>query len=148
MVKFVKNNWVLIKKTNYMGYRIKKLKSLKSFLLIMLVFIGVYSFAQTKQHYVLHSTNPSIDLTVYENALENWAKLDEFRLLNERRKIPFFDENGNQSVIVELLSAIELKQRYNKRIPKFIISDKSKARVATFILNPNIQSVTVKYSKK
>ena len=125
---------------------ILKVKSIS--LLIFCLTFSLVSFAQQKQHYVLHSTNPNVDLTVYENALENWAKLDEFRLLNERRKIPFFDENGNQSVTVELLSAKELKQMYNKRISKFIISDKSKARITAFILNPDIQSVTVKYYKK
>lgn len=130
-----------------MSCRIKKYDSLKSILLLMVVFIGVYSFAQTKQHYILHSTNPNVDLTVYQNAIENWGKLDQFRLLDERRIIAFYDENKNEAVNIELFSAAELKQLYNKRIPYHLTADK-KIRKAIFILLPNKQSLTVKYLKK
>lgn len=130
-----------------MSCRIKKYDSLKSILLLMVVFIGVYSFAQTKQHYVFHSANPNVDLTVYQNAIENWGKLDEFRLLDKRRKILFFDENKNEAVNIELFSAAELKQLYNKRIPYHLTAGE-KIRKAIFILSPDKKSLIVKYLKK
>ncbi|MCW8897681.1 MAG: hypothetical protein OQJ96_11940 [Flavobacteriales bacterium] len=127
-------------------YNILKAKSIC--LLMFCLTFSLIASAQQKQHYVLHSTNPNVDLTVYQNAIENWGKLDEFRLLDERRIISFFDEHENEAVNVELLSANELKQAYNKRIPNFISSGKRKIRKATFKLTPNKQSVIVRYLKK
>ena len=122
-----------------------KVKSI-SLLMFCLTFSLITS-AQQKQHYVLHSTNPNVDLTIYQNAIENWGKLDEFRLLDERRIISFFDENENEAVNVELLSANELKHQYNKRIPYHLTSNK-KIRKAVFKLSADKQSLIVNYIKK
>lgn len=113
----------------------------------MLLMLSFTLLAQNKQHYILHSTNPNVDLTVYQNAIENWAKLDQFRLLDERRIIAFYDENKNEAVNIELFSATELKQLYNKQIPYHLTAGE-KIKKAIFILLPNKQSLTVKYLKK
>ena len=125
----------------------KQFIRIKYLVLLMLLMLSFTLLAQNKQHYILHSTNPNVDLTVYQNAIENWGKLDQFRLLDERRIIAFYDENKNEAVNIELFSAAELKQLYNKRIPYHLTADK-KIRKAIFILLPNKQSLTVKYLKK
>ena len=124
---------------------ILKVKSIS--LLTFCLTFSLVSLAQQKQHYILHSTNPNVDLTVYQNAIENWGKLDQFRLLDERRIIAFYDENKNEAINIELFSAAELKQLYNKRIPYHLTADE-KIRKAIFILSPDKQSLIVKYLKK
>ena len=124
---------------------ILKVKSIS--LLIFCLTFSLVSLAQQKQHYILHPTNPNVDLTVYQNAIENWGKLDQFRLLDERRIIAFYDENKNEAVNIELFSATELKQLYNKQIPYHLTAGE-KIKKAIFILLPNKQSLTVKYLKK
>lgn len=125
----------------------KQFIRIKYLVLLMLLMLSFTLLAQNKQHYILHSTNPNVDLTVYQNAIENWAKLDQFRLLDERRIIAFYDENKNEAVNIELFSATELKQLYNKQIPYHLTAGE-KIKKAIFILLPNKQSLTVKYLKK
>ncbi len=126
---------------------IKNFNRLRIVLFLIVVLTSVYSFAQTKQHYVLHSTNPNVDLTVYYNAIENWGKLDQFRLLDERRTIPFFDVMGNEGVTIEIFSALELKQSYGTEIPKTIITDKNSIKTTVFILTPDRLSIKFKSDK-
>lgn len=125
----------------------KQFFRIKYLVLLMLLMLNFTLLAQNKQHYILHSTNPNIDLTIYQNAIENWGKLDQFRLLDERRIIAFYDENKNEAVNIELFSATELKQLYNKQIPYHLTAGE-KIKKAIFILLPNKQSLTVKYLKK
>lgn len=120
----------------------------KSFsLFIICLTFSLASFAQQNQHFILHSTNPDIDLTVYENAVENWGGLDKFRLLNKRRTIPFFDVMGNEGVTIELFSAQELLNNNGTQISPHTIIKEEDVLVTVFVLTPDRLSIKPKIEK-
>ncbi|KJS05535.1 MAG: hypothetical protein VR77_08045 [Flavobacteriales bacterium BRH_c54] len=117
------------------------------FLLIIGLTFSLISFAQQNQHFILHSTNPDLDLTVYENAVENWGGLDKFRLLDKRRTISFFDVMGNEGVTIELFSAQELLNNNGTQISAHTITKEEDIYMTVFVLTPDRLSIKPKIEK-
>lgn len=99
-------------------------------LLLALFLIVNIAFAQTpkKEHYIVHSTKPGVNLEKYYTALDNWSHLDEYRFYDTRRVINFVDDG----ISVELYSAKELKQIYGKEIPPGTIMPQDKYMEVSF----------------
>jgi len=117
------------------------------FLLIIGLTFSLISFDQQNQHFILHSTNPDLDLTVYENAVENWGGLDKFRLLDKRRTISFFDVMGNEGVTIELFSAQELLNNNGTQISAHTITKEEDIYMTVFVLTPDRLSIKPKIEK-
>lgn len=117
---------------------------MKKIVTIILILITSVSFAQQEQQYVLHSTNPDIDLSVYKKAVENWGQLDHYRLLNQRRTILYFGVYGSEGVTIELFSAQELLDNYGKPISPFTIINPEDAKETVFVLTPDKLSINPK----
>lgn len=127
-----------------MKLNLNKLLTMKKILTIIFILITSVSFAQQEQQYVLHSTNPDIDLSVYENAVESWGKLDYYRLLNERRTILYFGVYGSEGVTIELFSAQELLDDYDTQISPYTIINPEDAKETVFVLTPDKLSINPK----
>lgn len=95
----------------------------------------------------MHSINPDLDLTVYENAVENWGGLDKFRLLDKRRTIPFFDVMGNEGVTIELFSAQELLNNNGTQISAHTITKEEDIYETVFVLTTDRLSIKPKIEK-
>ena len=83
-----------------------------------------------KTHYIIHPDNPNDNIAKYENAIRNYGKLDEYRFYDRRRTIRF----TNTTVSIELYSAKELLNLYNKKISPLTIMDGQKYRDVEFAL--------------
>ena len=75
-----------------------------------------------KIHFIIHTDNPNDNIAKYENAINNYGKLDEFRFYSARRTIQF----QNTTAWIELYSAKELLDLYGKKISPFTIKDGQK----------------------
>ena len=83
-----------------------------------------------KIHFIIHTDNPNDNIAKYENAIYNYGKLDEYRFYDRRRTIRF----TNTTVSIELYSAKELLNLYNKKISPLTIKDGEKYRDIEFAL--------------
>ena len=91
--------------------------------LILFLFLTNKTYSQTvetetleKSSFIISSSNENItsaQLNVYKTAVNNYANLDEFRFLNERRIIEF----EKDQITLELFSANELAEKYGKEVP-------------------------------
>ncbi len=97
-----------------------------------------------KIHFVLHSYNPSIHISNYENALTNYGQLDQFRFYNKRRIVRF----RNANVSVELYSAKELLDLYAKQISEFTIKDGQNYSEVEFALTENQDNIKPYFKKR
>jgi len=109
-------------------------------LLLMVNSLSLVGQTQTpvkKVHYIIHTDNPNDDIAKYENAITNYGKLDEYRFYNGRRIIRF----QHSTVSIELYSAKELLDLYNKAISPFTIKDGQKYRNVEFAFTMDGKSV-------
>ena len=90
--------------------------------------------ADQKPHYIL-SLNSSAKQKeeMYISALNQFARIENFRLVNQRRTIAF--ENGAGTV--ELYAANELMQLYGRRIRPQNIKDGQKQIPVEFVISEN-----------
>ena len=113
----------------------------KYILLLILICFGnieinaqdIQSNSIKKQTFILSSINNNIsesELEIYNVALINFSQLDEFRFLNQRRKI-LFEKN---KIFVELFSANELAEQFGKEVSPFTILPGNTYLPATFQL--------------
>src|ERR1700744_3870076 len=113
------------------------------FNIIVILFLVVFDIsAQTepkikKPNFVVKTDNPTISIDKYENALDNYGKLDEFRFYNKRRTIRF----QNCSVSVELYSAKELFDQYGKVVSVFTIKDNQPYKEIEFALTADEKNI-------
>ncbi len=107
------------------------------FILLLLFGISVSAQNQTKRHFIIHSKFPDIDLTKYETALNQTSNLEAFRFIEKSRTIFFTDKLA----WVELLSANELLEKYNKPIHLQNISINSKHHNIEFAISLDGKSV-------
>ncbi len=101
-------------------------------LLIFFCFILNIAFSQApvKQHFVIHSTNPALNLDKFYFAVDNWGHIDDYRFIETRRTILFVDEG----VSVELYSAKELLALYGKLIPPGTIKSTDNYKEISFAI--------------
>jgi hypothetical protein len=113
----------------------------KYILLLILLYFGnieinaqdIQSNSIKKQTFILSSINNNIselELEIYNGALINFSQLDEFRFLNQRRKI-LFEKN---QIFVELFSANELAEQFGKEVSPLTILPGNTYLPATFQL--------------
>ena len=113
----------------------------KYILLLILICFGnieinaqdIQSNSIKKQTFILSSINNNIsesELEIYNVALINFSQLDEFRFLNQRRKI-LFEKN---KIFVELFSANELAEQFGKEVSPLTILPGNSYLPATFQL--------------
>ena len=78
-----------------------------------------------KLSFIISSSNQNItsgQLNVYKTAVNNYTNIDELRFVDQRRIIQF-EKDG---VSIELLSAVELLEKFGKEIPENTIVQGSK----------------------
>jgi hypothetical protein len=88
--------------------------------------------ADQKPHYIL-SLNSSAKQKeeMYISALNQFARIENFRLIDKRRIIQLANDDGN----IELFSSNELNQLYGRRIRPQNLKDESAQPDIEFILN-------------
>jgi hypothetical protein len=92
-----------------------------------------------KKHYNITSSFENEDFTLYEQALNNYSELDQFRFLNQRRTIKFSGTN----VSIELFSANELLADYGKEIAPLTIMPGTFYKPVDFMITNNDEFLTV-----
>lgn len=104
-----------------------------------MLFVGLNTISaqNQKQHYRVFSTSGENTLAVEKSISK--AYLDSLRFLNQRRQIQVLGTN----TVVELFSAQELMDTYQKQIAPNTIMDPSKARKVKFKLNSNYDMIVV-----
>lgn len=106
---------------------------MKKFILIIFVsFLFFTAFAQEskKEHFIIHSTDSSIDIDKFYFAVDNWGHINEYRFYEKRRTISFMDEG----VTLELYSAKELLELYGKQISPVTIMPLDEYKEISFAL--------------
>ncbi|CAN5416378.1 hypothetical protein BH10BAC1_BH10BAC1_03360 [soil metagenome] len=111
------------------------------FMLFLFFALSNSSFAQgSKPHFLVNNTGDAKETASYYDLLSNF-NLDEYRFYDKRRTIKFVNSN----VTVELYSAKELLEIYQKPISPFTIMDNIAKKDISFYLNGGkIQIVTLK----
>lgn len=92
-----------------------------------------------KKHYNITSSFENEDFTLYEQALNNYSELDQFRFLNQRRTIKFSGTN----VSIELFSANELLADYGKEIAPLTIMPGTFYKPVDFMITTNDDILTI-----
>lgn len=88
-----------------------------------------FSFAQgSKPHYVVN--NAGTETAKYYQLLDNF-NFDQYRLLDKRRTVKFM----NSAITVDLYSAQELKDTYQKAISPLTIMDNTIKNDIIFLMN-------------
>jgi hypothetical protein len=112
-------------------------------ILTSLIFTSIVS-AQNQQvtikkHYELSSTEANKDFTEFEQSINNFGELDQFRFLNQRRTINFSGSN----VSIELFSASELLTLFGKEISPLTIMPGTFYKPVDFMITTNDDILTV-----
>lgn len=76
------------------------------------LFISLNAQNKSKEHFIIHKIDNSVNVEKYQLAAAEWGKLDEFRFYDQRRTIYFTDMKAS----IELFSAKELYVMYGKEI--------------------------------
>lgn len=92
-----------------------------------------------KKHYNLSSSSENEDLSLYEQALNNYSEFDQFRFLNNRRTIKFSGSN----ISIELYSANELLAQYGKEIAPSTIMSGTFYKPVDFMITANDDVLTI-----
>lgn len=98
---------------------------------LALSLVSQSAFAQTKSHFVLKQNGEVIQNQAYFEAV-NLVNLDEFRFMTLRRVLPI----EGTGFVVELLSAQELLETYQKPISPFTKPNNQDGRQVSFIAYP------------
>ena len=111
------------------------------FVLFLFIAITKSSFAQgSKPHYVVNNPGDAKETAGYYDLLSNFD-FDQYRFYDKRRTIKFVNNN----VTVDLYSAKELLETYQKPVSPFTIMDNvPKKDIAFFLNGGKIQLVTLK----
>ncbi len=116
-------------------------------IIYLLLFLSATTlFSQTtnerkKISFIIHCTNPATSIQKYEDAANNYGKLDQFRFYDKRRTINF----KKSDVSIELYSAKELLDTYQKAISPFTIKDRQKYKEVWFVFTEDEKSLTAQY---
>ncbi len=117
---------------------------LKHFPKAILTIVLIISFsrsghAQTaKPHFVIHNPGNVADNPKYENALKEFD-FDSYRFYTKRRHIKF----TNTDVTIELYSAKELLEMYQKPISPFTLMDDTPKKEIEFYFYPSQGKVKI-----
>lgn len=91
-----------------------------------------------KPHYVIKNASDKLEVQKYNNLLKKFV-FDQYRFYDKRRTIKF----TNSNITVELFSAKELLEIYQKQISPFTIMDTiAKKEIAFYLNGGKIQIVT------
>lgn len=112
------------------------IKKLFFFMLIMPFFLRAQA-PKKKEHYQIINQNFEFTL-FYEKAMTH-TDLDSLRFLNERRQVPV----EGTTIFIELFSAQELFDKYQKPISPLTIMNPAKARKVKLKLASNNYSLLV-----
>lgn len=113
-------------------------------LTLIFIFVVAFTFGQTpgKKHFVIHRIDNTTDISVYEQAANNYGQLDQFRFLDKRRTISFTDHKAS----IELYSAQELKEMFGKEISPLTITSGKYPEIA-FEVTPGGKSLKPQFVK-
>ena len=100
------------------------------FLLFIFFFTGFVQ-AQKKDHFILVSNGTNPDLKIYEDAVRNYSDLDKYRFYDKRRRVII----QNSGLTLELFSALELKEKFNKPVSPLTIMPGSEYQGVEFYLS-------------
>lgn len=104
------------------------------------VFAKTISAQNAKPHYVVNNTSSAQETANYINLFKDF-NFDQYRFYDKRRIITFIKSN----VTVELYSAKELLEIYQKPISPFTIMDNVAKKEIAFLMNGGkVQIVTIK----
>lgn len=92
-----------------------------------------------KKHYELSSTEANKDFTEFEQSINNYGELDQFRFLDQRRTINF----SGADVSIELFSANELLTLFGKEISPLTIMPGTIYRPVDFMVTTNDDILTI-----
>ena len=92
-----------------------------------------------KKHYEISSSIDNEDFTQYEQAINNYTELDQFRFLENRRTIKF----SGSEVTIELYSAKELFEQYGKEIAPSTIMPGTFYKPVNFMITVNDEILTI-----
>lgn len=91
-----------------------------------------------KPHYIIKNASGGLEVQKYNDLLKDFV-FDQYRFYDKRRTIKF----TNSDVTVELFSAKELLEIYQKQISPFTIMDTiAKKEIAFYLYGGKIQIVT------
>lgn len=99
---------------------------------LALTFFSQSTYGQSKHHFLLKQNGQVIEHAHYYSEI-NQVHLDEFRFMTIRRVLPI----EGTDITVELLSAQELLDVYQKPLSPLTKSDNQDSRQVKFVSQPN-----------